>query len=55
MMGIFALGFAAIQILPGLAYTGLRARTSGPAEVTPSWLLVRALFSRDQSPNHGFL
>ena len=53
-MAAFMVGFALIELLPGLAYTGRYGRTSGPEEFTELSLMFRSLFSRNQSPINGF-
>jgi hypothetical protein len=53
-MGAFTVGIAAINLLPSIAYTGIHARLIYPGEVTTSKMILRSLFSRDQSPFNTF-
>ena len=50
IMSLFTVGFAAVKLLPGLAFTGVYARLWDTAEFTDPRVLLPALFSRDQSP-----
>jgi len=49
VIGAFGLGFAAIKLFPGLAYTGVNARLQAPSEVNELRIILMALFSRAQS------
>jgi len=50
VMGAFTVGFGAIKLLPGLAFTGVYARLWPPNQVNHLPLLWFELFSRVQSP-----
>jgi len=53
-MGVFAAGFASVELLPGLSYMGIHARPISPDEITDVRPLLQSLFSHDQSPFDTF-
>ena len=48
--GSFAFGFAAIKLLPSIAFVGLHIRPIDPGEVNRAGLFIIELFSRNQDP-----
>ncbi|MGH7814722.1 MAG: hypothetical protein ACREQI_12060 [Candidatus Binataceae bacterium] len=54
-MAMFTIGFGATKLLPGLAFTGMHARLTPPAEAAHILRFIRlALFHRNQYPRLHF-